>query len=140
MTELSLSVERTIAAPQDKLFNAWLDPEMLKRFMLPGEGMAVPRAASDAREGGRFEIIMQAGDQELPHSGTYKEIDPHNRIVFTWESPYSQDDSEVTLTFTQDGAGTKVRLDQVRFPSQESRDNHEGGWTKILEALETAAV
>lgn len=140
MTDLTLTTERTINAPQDKVFKAWLNPEMLKQFMLPGEGMSVPVAKSDAKVGGRFEIVMQAGDQEIPHAGTYREINPHDRIVFTWESPYSQDDSEVTLAFQPEGGGTKVTLTHVRFPSEESRDNHLGGWTKILEALESAVA
>ena len=33
MSELNLTVERTINAPQEKVFSAWLDPEMLKRFI-----------------------------------------------------------------------------------------------------------
>lgn len=138
MTELSLTVERTIPAAQNRVFDAWLDPNMLRRFMLPGEGMSVPVANTNPTEGGRFEIVMQAGDQEIPHAGTYKKIDPHSQLVFTWESPYSQDDSEVTLDFAPDGEGTKVTLTHVRFPSQESRDNHEGGWAMILGALGAA--
>lgn len=139
MTELTLTVERTIAAPRETLFNAWLDPEMLRRFMLPGEGVTVPVAKTDPVEGGRFEIVMQAGDNPIPHAGTYREISPHDRIVFTWESPYSTDDSEVTLEFAPDGDGTKVTLTHVRFPSAESRDNHEAGWTRILASLADAA-
>ena len=45
MTDLTLTVERTIQAPQQDLFRAWLDPEMLRRFMTPGPGMTVPRAS-----------------------------------------------------------------------------------------------
>lgn len=136
MTDLSLTVDRIIKAPQERVFNAWLDPEMLARFIIPGPGMTVPHAASDAREGGRFEIVMKAGDDEIPHAGEYREIKPHERIVFTWESPFSVDDSTVTLTFDPVEGGTRVTLTHVRFPDKESRDNHEGGWNAILEALD----
>lgn len=138
MTDLTLQIERTIAAPREALFKAWLDPEMLKRFMLPGgPDMSVPRASTDPREGGRFEIIMLAGGQELPHCGTYREITPHERIVFTWESHHSTEkDSEVTLDFMPEGDGTRVTLTHVRFPSEESRDNHQKGWGGILAALD----
>ena len=136
MTELSLTVERTINAPQEKVFSAWLDPDMLKRFMLPGENMSVPIASTDPREGGRFEILMRASEGDIPHAGTYETIDPHNRIVFTWESPYSTDDSRVTLDFAPNGDGTNLTLTHVRFPNEESRNNHEGGWTAILGVLD----
>jgi len=138
MTELSLNVSRTINAPAEALFNAWLDPDMLARFMLPGKGTTVPKAATDPVEGGRFDIMMKAGDQELPHAGTYKKIDRHSKIIFTWESPFSVDGSTVTLDFKPVDGGTEVNLHHVKFPTEESRDNHEGGWKSILAKLDEA--
>ncbi len=137
MAELSLTTSRTINASPETLFNAWLDPKMLQQFMRPGPDMTVPRASTDPKTGGRFDIVMQAGDNEIPHAGTYKEIDPHRRLVFTWESPFSADDSTVTLDFAPGDGGTEVTLTHTRFPSEESRDNHAGGWAKILELLES---
>ncbi len=137
MTDLTLTVERTINASQEAVFNAWLDPEMLQKFMMPAPGMSVPRASNDPREGGRFDIVMQA-ESEIPHAGTYKVIDPHNRIVFTWESPYSAEDSTVTLDFAPTKTGTHVTLTHVRFANEEARDNHQGGWTGILDTLDAA--
>lgn len=138
MTDLNLTVERTIRATQADVFNAWLDPEMLRKFMMPAAGMSVPKASNDPKEGGRFEIVMRAGENEIPHAGTYREISPHDRIVFTWESPYSVDDSTVTLTFAPAGQGTRVTLTHVRFSDAETRDNHKGGWDGILETLDAA--
>lgn len=137
MTDLSLTVSRTIAAPAKKVFDAWLNPEMLMRFMTPGPGMSVPEAATDPVEGGRFSILMRAGDDEIPHAGTYKEISPYSRLVFTWESPFSIEGSTVTLDFVEKNDTTEITLTHVTFPSQDSRDNHEGGWTSILTTLGT---
>lgn len=137
MTDLTLTTERTIKAPQKQVFDAWLDPAMLQRFMMPAPGMTVPKASNDPKTGGRFEILMKAGDNDIPHSGTYREITPHDRIVFTWESPFSVEDSTVTLTFAAVEGGTLVTLTHVRFPDAESRDNHLGGWNGILEKLDT---
>jgi uncharacterized protein YndB with AHSA1/START domain len=136
MTDLTLTVERTIKAAQAEVFNAWLNPDMLRKFMLPGPDMFVPKASSDPKPGGRFEIIMQGQSDPLPHSGTYKEISPYDRIVFSWESPFSTDDSLVTLTFKALPNGTHLTLTHVRFLDAEARDNHQGGWTNILETLE----
>lgn len=138
MTDLNLTVERTIKAKQADVFNAWLDPQMLRQFMMPAAGMSVPKASNDPREGGRFEIVMLAGEKEIPHAGTYREISPHDRIVFTWESPYSVDNSTVTLTFAPAEQGTRVTLTHVRFSDAETRDNHKGGWDGILETLDAA--
>ena len=101
MSDISLTVSRTINAPAKAVFDAWLDPEMLKQFMIPGDSMIVPSANTDPTVGGRFEIVMRNGDQDLPHSGTYTEINPHSRIAFTWETPFSDDASDVTISFPQ---------------------------------------
>lgn len=139
MTDLSLTVARTIKAPIERVYNAWLDPDTLARFMLPGEGTSVPKAETDPRVGGRFTIIMAAGADELPHGGEYKELNPHNKIVFTWESPFSIEGSTVTINLKEVAEGTHLELTHVKFPSEESRDNHQGGWTAILEKLDEVA-
>lgn len=136
MTDLSLNVARTIKAPIERVYNAWLDPAMLARFMIPGEGMTVPKAEADPRVGGRFSIVMAAGDDELPHGGEYKELNPHTRIVFTWESPFSIDGSTVTIDLSEVDDGTHVELTHVKFPDEESRNNHEAGWGAILGNLD----
>ncbi len=136
MSELSLNVSRTIKAPIESVFNAWLDPEMIAKFMIPAKGVIVPKAETDAREGGRFDIIMVAGEKEMPHGGEYKKISPYSQIAFTWESPFSIEGSVVTLNFSQVEEGTNVELIHVKFPDEESRANHEGGWTAILICLD----
>jgi uncharacterized protein YndB with AHSA1/START domain len=137
MPELSLKVSRTIKAPIEKVYNAWLNPTMLAKFMVAGEGMSVPRVETDAREGGRFSIIMARGDQELPHGGEYQKLNPFSEIIFTWESPFSIEGSTVTLHFSEVGDGTKIELVHVKFLDEESRDNHKLGWAAILAQLDT---
>ncbi len=135
-TELKLETSRVIKAPRERVFDAWLDPEMLAKFMRPGPDMSVPEAKTDPREGGRFVIVMRVGDKDLPHAGTYKTIDRPNRLAFTWESPHSTlENSTVTLDFAEVDGGTDVKLTHVRFPSEESRDNHKSGWGRILQSL-----
>ena len=140
MSELSLTVSRKISVPAKTIFDAWLDPAMLAKFMTPGPGMTVPSAKTDPVEGGRFDIVMKAGENEIPHSGTYKEISPHSRLVFTWESPFSVPDSTVTIDLVENNGETDVTLTHVKFPDEESRNNHEGGWAGILEKLEQIAA
>ena len=136
IAELSLEISRTIAAPREKLFDAWLSPEALARFMTPGANMSVPHATTDPKVGGRFSILMRAGDNDMPHEGTYQVIDRPNRLAFTWESIHSTvENSTVTIDFDEVADGTKVTLRHIRFENEEKRDQHKGGWAAILEAL-----
>ena len=137
MTDLSVNISKTINAPIEKVFDAWLDPLMLTQFILPAPGMVQPQVENDAREGGRFSIIMQVGDERIPHTGTYLTLERPHRLAFSWESPYSTDDSIVTLTFDAiDSTTTRVDLSHIRFINEEARANHEGGWNNILDQLE----
>ena len=136
MTDLSLTVQRRIAAPPARVYNAWLDPETLGHFMSNCKGMTLSSAETDPRVGGRFRLAMNTGERDIPHIGTYLELNPHSRIVFTWESEYSTvEGSTVTLDLAPDGDATLLTLTHVRFASEGSRDGHKGGWTTILDGL-----
>ena len=140
MNELSVRLEKTIHAHIERVFDAWLDPEILSGFMLPMPGMPEPEIDIDAEVGGRFTILMHVGEDIVPHSGTYLAIERPGRLVFSWESPYSADDSRVTLTFTSLGEQqTRVNLLHERFPNEDSRSDHEGGWKHILDKLDEIA-
>lgn len=140
MTDLSINLSKTINAPIERVFDAWLDPEMLARFILPDPKMPPPEVRTDAREGGRFEIIMHVGDEQWPHTGTYLVVDRPKRLQFSWESAYSADGSTVTLDFTAiDASSTRVELTHVRFLHEEARSDHEGGWGNILDKLADVA-
>ncbi|MGJ8617513.1 MAG: SRPBCC family protein [Sulfitobacter sp.] len=140
MTDLTLTTSRKIAAPAQKVFDAWLDPAMIAKFMIPAPGMGTPDVKNDPVEGGRFEIIMKAGDDDIPHAGTYTKISKYSQLIFTWESPFSVDGSTVTLDFEDVADGTNVTLTHVKFPDAESRDNHAAGWGAILEKLAVATA
>lgn len=137
MTELAVKLTKTINAPIEKVFDAWLDADMLSKFMLPMPGMPEPRTETDGKEGGTFTIYMVVGDDEIPHKGKYLEVDRPNKLVFTWESPFSPKGSTVTILFKAlDSNSTHIDFKHVKFNDEESRTNHEGGWTHILEKLD----
>lgn len=136
MTDLSLSLQRHIKASPKAVYDAWLDPVTIARFMVGGVDQRVTEAKTDPRTGGRFRIVMTS-DKDIVHEGTYLDLVPHSLIRFTWESPYSAADSEVTITLKPVGAGTDIALLQVKFLSEGARDGHKGGWTVILERLAT---
>ncbi len=136
MTDLTVNVSKKIHAPIEKVFDAWLDPKMLSLFMMPMSGMPESDIENDARKGGRFTIIMHAGDDLLPHTGEYLEINRPNKLVFTWVSHCSVDDSTVTLNFTKvNDNTTNVSLSHIKFIDEKTRSDHEGGWSNILDSL-----
>ncbi len=139
MTDLTVNLEKIVNAPIERVFDAWLDPQLLRQFILPAPDMPPPEVSNDPREGGRFEIIMHVGDDRLPHTGTYLTLERPHRLEFSWESAYSTDDSRVMLEFSAVGdQATRIRLTHVRFLHEEARSDHEGGWGNILDRLAEA--
>jgi uncharacterized protein YndB with AHSA1/START domain len=138
MTELSVNIEKTINAPIEKVFDAWIDPLIMSRFIMGMPNMPESTVENDPREGGEFTIIMHYRGEKLPHTGKYLEINRPNKLVFTWASHHSVvDNSTVTLNFTKiDTFKTNVSLSHVRFIDEEARAAHEGGWGCILNKLD----
>jgi len=139
MNELEVNVSKVIKSPIEKVFDAWLDPKMLAKMMQPMKGMSDAVVKNDANVGGKFSIVMIAGDNKLPHEGEYLEIVRPNRLVFTWVTSFSSDNSTVTIDFKSlDEENTQIDLRHVKFPSEEMRAGHVGGWTGILDALDNS--
>ncbi len=131
---LELKVSKTIPAPAKDIFEAWLDPKALARFMKPGPSMADADVEVDASVGGSFRIVMKAGDKQFAHEGTYQRIDKYRELVFTWISDFTMPGSTVTLTFREiSPRETEVHLHHIGFPSPDLRDNHKQGWAEILD-------
>ena len=131
-----LTVRRKIAAPAERLFDAWLDTESLGQWMRPS-AISETRAENDPRVGGEFRIVMVRDETDVVHRGTYREIDRPLRLVFTWSSPQTQyRDSVVTVTFEPTAEGsTLVTIHQAGLPDEQSQADHTEGWTEILAEL-----
>ncbi|HET7848644.1 MAG TPA: SRPBCC domain-containing protein [Pseudolabrys sp.] len=136
-TKPSLTIKRRFNAPPEKVFNAWADPEKVKRWMGPRD-VRMLRAEGDARVGGRFRWVMQAPDgEEHDVSGVYREVIPNEKLAFTWAWKTTPErESLVTLTFKRDGDGTLFTLHHEQFFDEDARNRHEHGWTGTMEKLE----
>lgn len=139
MSEHSLELKKKYSVSAEVVYDAWLDPESIKEWMCPDEGVTVPTPEVDARVGGKFLFnMLVGGGVELPHSGEYKELERPSRIQFTWSSVNTKNqDSIVTIDIRPlDGNSCELTLNHKLLPSEESRNDHNGGWTRILDTLE----
>ncbi len=135
---LSLDVSKTIAAPRARVFAAWIDPALVKLWFAPGD-MTVGDVSVDAKVGGSYRIVMQGKEGTPTAIGEYKEIVSNEKLVFTWgwEGDPSQP-TLVTVTFHDEGKGTRVDLKHERLSTEKSRDSHRHGWIGCLDNLAKA--
>jgi uncharacterized protein YndB with AHSA1/START domain len=135
-TKPSLTIKRRFAAPPEKVYAAWIDPEKLAIWMGPAGTMQV-EAECDLRVGGRYHIKMVMIEDEHNVSGVYREIVPNEKLVFTWTWKSTPErESLVTVTFKKDGDGTIMTLLHEQFFDQDARNRHEAGWIGTMERLE----
>ena len=132
---------RLFDAPRSLVFAAWTQPKHLKRWSAP-EGFTVPVSKGDLRPGGKWRACMVSERTgKLWLSGVYREIIPGELLVFThaWENEEGTRDEEtiVTVRFSDVGNKTKVIMEQTGFESADSSKGHKGGWTECLEKLAT---
>lgn len=125
-TETSVTIRRAFPYSQDKLWAAWTQPAALKSWFHPGPELETPIAEVELQVDGRYH--MEIHNSHI--HGQYKEIDPPNKLVFTWYwQDYEHMTTLVTVEFLPLGtAETEIVLTHENFANIEERDNHEGGW------------
>jgi uncharacterized protein YndB with AHSA1/START domain len=144
--QATVRLTRSIPAPPDRVFRAWLDPELLHRWMTPG--LDVTRAEVDPRVGGRFRVWQgKAGETSGGFEAEIVELVQNERIVFKWgivgpkllEGPVY--DSRLTVTFDQtaDNATELTlvheRLGALYAAMPELAEQFEAGWAFVLDKL-----
>ena len=137
--ETVLRLTRHFDAPREIIYRAWTDPSWLVRWIGPQE-CTCPHAETDLRVGGALKIDIR-GPQGIDNwaHGVYQTVEAPARLTFTWQ--WVQEDGTlgqemlIDLEFTESGEGTELVLTQTRFPTDESRDQHRGGWTGSFESL-----
>jgi uncharacterized protein YndB with AHSA1/START domain len=136
MNDPFVAISRTVRASPKALFEAWLNPEALKEFMLPHKGTAIENVVIDARTGGVFSFVMVIGETQIPIKGRYLAMSKYDFLEFTWRSPQTTKGSIVTLEFKKISATeTEIVLSHRGLDSDELRRGHISGWTSVLECL-----
>jgi uncharacterized protein YndB with AHSA1/START domain len=126
-----LQMKRTFQAPREKVFRAWTDPKELALWfhVSPDYSTLVPEL--DLHVGGRYRIEMHhKGGNVHKLFGTYREIKPPEKVVFTWgwEQDPSKHESVVTVEFRDLGPSTEILLSHELLPNAEEREKHGHGW------------
>ncbi len=144
--DTTLRLTRTFAAPREKVFKAWTDPQELKRWFAPSDDYATPLAEVDLRVGGKYRIQMKAPDGECyTVVGTYRVVQPPAKLVFTWAwegggcdggAQQTENEMLVTVEFLERGRSTELVLTHEMFLDAAQRDRHREGWTGCLTRLE----
>jgi uncharacterized protein YndB with AHSA1/START domain len=127
-----LILERRFNAPRELVYSFWTHPKHLIRWWGP-RGFGLTHAEQDFREGGAWRLCMESGDVVCWVWGTYHEISPPGRLVFSYSMDSLRYETLITLDFEADGDATIMRFRQAEFRSEEDCDGHRWGWNSTLD-------
>ena len=137
-SETSLRIERSFEASPEEVFDAWTNPEVLKRWWAVHPDGRTPVAEVDLRPGGRYRLSMEGPDGER-HTvqGEYSQVDRPRRLVYSWQWELDAGglgpESTVTVEFQERGEHTDVVLEHTGLPDSASRDRHAQGWSACMD-------
>jgi uncharacterized protein YndB with AHSA1/START domain len=143
----AICLERRLPAPPHAVYRAWLDPELVRRWMDPS-GVRVIRVEIDERPGGAYRTwkadasgrMIGGFDSEL------LEMSEDERLVFRWGfiGPERRDgpffDTLLTITLRPDSGGTVLdlvheHLDELEAAMPEIAKAVPHGWESYLDNL-----
>jgi uncharacterized protein YndB with AHSA1/START domain len=128
----TLVLRRAFTASRQRVFRAWISPVALEYWLRP-RGMGITVRSLDARVGGSFCFDLENGNSIV---GTYLDIVPPEKLVFTWSGGAGSDlKTVVTLDFLDQGPLTEVVLTHEGLNTPEIRALVEGGWTSMFNTL-----
>ena len=140
-----LILTRTFNASPEKVFNAWTEPALLKKWFAPLP-WTIAKVEADVRVGGTNLTLMRSPEgKDFPGYGVYLEVVKNQRLVFTnafakaWEPSEQKPHMVVALTFDQQAAKTKYSA-RVSHWTIADREAHEKmgfhqGWVTCAEQL-----
>jgi uncharacterized protein YndB with AHSA1/START domain len=121
-SDRELLVTRTFDAPARIVFEAWSKPELFQRWWIPKSvELTLLSCDMDVRTGGTYRLVFShpASDQPMAFFGTYREVIPQKRIV--WTNEESDEGAVTTVTFEEDAGKTRVTLHE-RYPTTAALD------------------
>jgi uncharacterized protein YndB with AHSA1/START domain len=140
-------VKRAYTASAERVFDAWLDPKMIAKFMFGPQlrDEEILHLKVDPRVGGRFSFLVRRQDVNIDHVGEYFEMARPYHLSFSWSAlakGYEDKEdpgSRVTIDIAPKGTGCELTLTHI-LPAEwkDYAERTQQGWTRMTDALAEA--
>jgi uncharacterized protein YndB with AHSA1/START domain len=137
-------IRRVFQAPRERVWAAWTQRERLEEWMCKDVPAHNPKYVElDVRPGGRYVMEIPLPDGKFVGQGTFREVQPPEKLVFTWswkripEKPGESlgGESLVTVELFDRGASTEMLFTHADLDTAEIRQSSRTGWLGCFEVL-----
>lgn len=118
-------LEKTYDAQPEKVWQAWTDPKMLKQWWGP-KNVTIPECEVDLKVGGKFYIVMEAGEAmgqykgiRWPMMAKFTVVGPNSKLFYdakAWTQGAEKEtiiDQTTEVSFAEENGKTKIKLRAV---------------------------
>jgi uncharacterized protein YndB with AHSA1/START domain len=128
MTKQQITIDATIAAPVERVWDAFTTPADITQWNFASDDWCCPNADADLRVGGNYRARMEAKDGSFgfDFEAVYEEVEPCKAITLAMG-----DGRKARTTFETVGTGTKVTT-VFDAETQNPIDMQRDGWQAIL--------
>lgn len=128
MTNQKITIAATIAAPLERVWEAYTTPADITRWNFASDDWCCPSAEADLKVGGVYKARMEAKDGSFGFDleAVYEEVEPYEAITLAMS-----DGRKARTTFEAAGSGTKVTT-VFDAETQNSVEMQRDGWQAIL--------
>ncbi len=135
----TLTMSRFMRASCEQVFAALLDEAAQRVWRCP-QGYTVTQVVSDSRAGGAWRLqMLSPNGARLAMGGQYLEVQPPNRLVFSWvweAGPLPGVETLVAVDLQPQDGGTLLQMRHSGFPAEAVRDSHAERWHSIFDQLD----
>jgi len=135
---IKLHVAHSYRAPPATVYDAWLNPQIARRFLFATDDGHVVRADIDPRVGGRFIIVDRRPTGDAFHHGLFLELKRPRHIVFCFSvEEHDHNCDRVEIDIEPLGSGSRLTLTHEMCAEwAEYEEKTRQGWTHIVEGLD----
>ncbi|MCW3846995.1 SRPBCC domain-containing protein [Sphingomonas sp. LB-2] len=136
-----ITLTRDYAAPAERVFDAWLNPEDARRFLFATPEGEMQTVEIDPRVGGRALIVERRASGDARHRMEFEVIDRPTRLVFRFAADPSAEGewTRVSIAIEPKGGRCTLTLTHEMDPEWAAYEEQtRKGWTMVLASLARA--
>ncbi len=133
--QLNFTRTFSINAPVERVWQALIEPEMIKKYLFGTNTIANWKVGGAIRFTGTWE------GKEYVDKGTVLQFVPKKTLKYSYWSGFSglpdepENYSIITFDLSDKGDSTDLRLSQQGFQSEAARDHSAENWTTVMKTL-----